>query len=110
MHAAISYETTFTAEHHPPGRVRHTNVFRLVVTIEGPVGGGMVVPFEVIEAAVANLLRCIEAVPPTEAMPASSSVEQVAVWIWRELVDGLPGLVEVRLHDGPFAVTYRGGA
>lgn len=110
MNARISYETGFTAEHQPPGKGRHTNPFRLVVTVEGPIVDGVVVPFETVAAAVANLLRCIEAVPPTSAMPESSSVEQIAAWIWNEVVRALPNLAEVRLHDGPFAVIYRGGA
>jgi 6-pyruvoyl-tetrahydropterin synthase len=110
MRAAISYETTFAAEHQLRGRERHTNAFRLGVVVEGPIVGGVVVLFETIESAVANLLRVLDAVPPTEALPESSSVEEIAVWIWGELRRWLPELAEVRLSDGAFTVTYRGGA
>ncbi len=83
--ASISHESRFTAEHQPPGHERHVTEFRLVVTVEGPIVDGIVIPFETIGAAVANLHRVIVAVPPVEAMPASSSVEQIAVWIWEQL-------------------------
>lgn len=106
--ATISYESWFTAEHEPPSMTRHANAFRFVVSVDGPLAAGIVVPFETIGATVANLLRCIEAVPPIEALPNGSSTEQIAVWIWHELVDVLPGLASVALSDGPFTVTYRG--
>jgi hypothetical protein len=106
--ASISYETNFTAEHEPPGFDRHVNEFKLVVTIEGPIVGGLVMPFGTLGAIVANLLRCIEAVPPIEALPDGSSGDQMAVWIWHQLARELPGLVSVALTDGAYTVTYRG--
>lgn len=106
--ATLCYETSFTAQHEPPGFGRHENEFKLAVAIEGPVVGGLVMPFGTLEAVVANLLRCIAAVPPTEALPDGSSSDQMAVWIWDQLVRDLPGLAAVALSDGAFTVTYRG--
>jgi 6-pyruvoyl-tetrahydropterin synthase len=114
MTTRISYEASFTAEHQAPGHEPHVHVFRLVVSVEGPLVDGVVMDFAELQvavgAAVVNLLRCIEAVPPLEALPEGSSVEQMAVWIWGELARGLSNLAEVRIHDGAFAVTYWGPA
>jgi 6-pyruvoyl-tetrahydropterin synthase len=106
----LSYEASFRAEHQAPGYPPHEHGFRLRVTISGDLAAGVVFPFEHLRAAVTNLLRVIECVPPTEAMPGGSSVEQMAVWIWGELARGLPSLRAVELGDGAFIATYRGRA
>jgi len=46
---------------------------------------GIVMPFETVGAAVANLLRCIEAVPPADALPDDSPDQR---WIERPAQEG----------------------
>jgi 6-pyruvoyl-tetrahydropterin synthase len=109
MRIELSHEVTFTSEHQPVGHEAHTHPFRLVVTLAGEMGAdGMLVPFADVQAAVSLLLRTIECVPPLVALPGGSSVEQMAVWIWRQLVDKIPELVAVHLTDGTFTATHRG--
>ncbi len=107
--AAISREFTFEAAHHlpnvPPGhkcRRLHGHSYRVAITVAGPVGvdTGWVRDFADLKSAWSPLddrldHRYLNEVPGLE----NPTSERLAIWIWDELVVGLPGLTEISVKE-----------
>jgi 6-pyruvoyltetrahydropterin/6-carboxytetrahydropterin synthase len=96
---------------HPCGRL-HGHTFGVRLVVRGPVDPqlGWVADFSDLAAAWAPIAaqldhRVLNEVPGLE----NPTSEQLAVWIWRRLRDGLPTLHAIEVSEtGGFRVTYRG--
>lgn len=96
---------------HPCARV-HGHTFLVRVTVAGPIDGvtGFVVDFADVQRAFAPVYealdhRFLNDVPGLE----NPTSEHLAVWIWRQLKNPLPGLAEVEITEtGASGVRYRG--
>jgi len=91
----------------------HGHNYKFFIGLEGEVdpATGMIADFGVIKQVVGEkgLARADHQV--LNDFLANPTAENIARWIWEELVADLPGLVEVRLFEIPdCCVTYRGPA
>jgi 6-pyruvoyltetrahydropterin/6-carboxytetrahydropterin synthase len=80
----------------------HGHSFQVRLTVDGPVGAssGWVMDFADMKAAFSPLYdrldhRYLNEIPGLE----NPTSENIARWIWRELVPALPGLVEVEVRE-----------
>ena len=106
----------FEAAHHlpnHPGKCRelHGHSYGLVVHVEGPIDphSGMVIDFSELKRLVREKVvsrldhRCVN------DLIDNPTAEMMAEWIWRQLIDDLPGLFEIELHETSHcSVVYRG--
>jgi 6-pyruvoyltetrahydropterin/6-carboxytetrahydropterin synthase len=97
-----------------PGKCRelHGHSYALLVTVELPVDpeSGMGIDFADLKAIVRREVvdhldhRCVN------DLIENPTAELMAEWMWRRLVEHLPGLVEIELHETEdSSVVYRGG-
>jgi 6-pyruvoyltetrahydropterin/6-carboxytetrahydropterin synthase len=107
---------TFEAAHrlpHHPGKCRelHGHSYVLWVTVERDVDpeNGLALDFSDLERTVRHEVvagvdhRCLNDVL------SNPTAEHIAIWIWRRLVEVLPGLVEIELFETEnCSVVYRG--
>lgn len=99
------------AEGHKCARV-HGHSFRVVIHVEGPVGeeSGWVMDFADLKAAVQPTIDALDHrnLNDIEGLENPTS-EHIAIWIWRRIVDGLPGLAAVEVRETcTNACVYRG--
>ena len=97
-----------SAEHGSANARVHGHSFRARVTIEGEIdpATGYVVHFDTLAAAIADARavldhRLLNEVPGLEA----PTLERIAVWLWGQLEERVPGLAEVLVardscHEG----------
>lgn len=112
-------EFTFDAAHRLQGLPEghkcanmHGHTYRLTVAVEGPLEPsiGWVVDFAAINGATNEVIaqldhRVLNDLPGLE----QPTTELIAVWIWNQLIDRLPGLARVTLYENARSgVTYRG--
>lgn len=89
----------------------HGHSYRLDVSVERPVDAksGMAIEFADVKAVVLERV-----VLPLDHSLLNDTVEnptteRMCLWIWRRLIDGLPGLTEIELHETEkCSVVYRG--
>jgi 6-pyruvoyltetrahydropterin/6-carboxytetrahydropterin synthase len=109
---SFAFEASHVLPRHP-GKCKklHGHSFRLTVTVEAPVdpGTGMAVDFgdlkRVVEREVTGRLDHTH----LNELMDDPTAENLAVWSWGRLVELLPGLVEIELHETErCSVIYRG--
>lgn len=109
-------EYRFEASHvlpRHPGRCSrlHGHSYRLIVTLSGPIEPqqGMVLDFEDLDAIVRDeVLERLDHRHLNDLLE-NPTAEWIAVWIWRALRPGLPGLESVELFEVEGAsVVYSG--
>ena len=96
-----------------PGKCRrlHGHSYRLEVAIERPVEAesGMAIDFGDLKKIVHE--RVVDRLDHQyiNDMIENPTAERMAVWIWRELIDALPDMIEIELHETQrCSVIYRG--
>lgn len=96
-----------------PGKCRelHGHSYRLYVEVERAVDpqSGMAIDFGELKRIVRR--HVVDRLDHTYVndLIDNPTAELMSVWIWKELVDRLPGLVEVQLHETRnCSVSYRG--
>ncbi|MDZ7676783.1 MAG: 6-carboxytetrahydropterin synthase QueD [Acidimicrobiales bacterium] len=98
-------------EGHKCARV-HGHSFRVVIHVEGPVGeeSGWVMDFADLEEAVQPTVDALDHRHLNDiAGLENPTSEHIATWIWRRIVDGLPGLSAVEVRETcTNACIYRG--
>jgi 6-pyruvoyltetrahydropterin/6-carboxytetrahydropterin synthase len=106
------FEAAHRLPHHP-GKCRelHGHSFELAVTLELPVDAqsGMALDFQAIKEAVhQRVLARVDHRNLNDIMD-NPTAELLAVWIWQQLVEALPGLSEIELFETrDCSVVYRG--
>ena len=108
----FEFEAAHSLPRHP-GKCRrlHGHSYRLVVTVERPVdpGTGMVMDFADLKEVVGR--HAIDEMDHSlvNDLMDNPTAEEMAAWIWKRLVEPLPGLVEIELHEtSDCSVVYRG--
>lgn len=96
-----------------PGKCRelHGHSYRLLVTVDLPVDpdSGLAIDFSDLKRTVRE--RVVDPLDHTYINDRidNPTAEVMAVWIWKQLVGPLSGLVEVELHETEScSVIYRG--
>lgn len=106
----------FEAAHRLPGHPGkcsrpHGHSYRLVVSVERPVdpASGLAIDFGDLKAVVREaVVQRVDHRDLNDVMD-NPTAENVAVWAWNLLIDLLPGLVEIELHETEScSVVYRG--
>jgi 6-pyruvoyltetrahydropterin/6-carboxytetrahydropterin synthase len=80
----------------------HGHSYLVTVVVEGPVDpeSGWVVDYATLEAAVKPAVDALDHRLLNELDGlANPTSEAIAMWIWARVRPGLPGLVELRLHE-----------
>jgi 6-pyruvoyltetrahydropterin/6-carboxytetrahydropterin synthase len=99
---SFDFDAAHRLPNHPgPCRELHGHRYTLAVTLDRPVdpASGMVVDFAELKHAVRErVLRRLDHRYLND-MIDNPTAERIAEWIWRELAPGLPGLVEIELHE-----------
>ena len=111
----VGKEFTFDSAHFIEGyrgkcEALHGHTYRLKVVIEGEVGeDGMVMDFRELKSIVKEkVLDRLDHVLINDVVGGKSTVENMVVWIWKELRDVLP-LYELTLWENSTSfVVYRG--
>lgn len=112
----VSYEVDFEAAHWLPNvaddhkcKRLHGHSYRVVITVKGQVDeDGMVVDYAVIKSAATPLVEQLDHHTVNDVVPNSTS-ENLSVWFWENLVQALPQLSSVTVHETARAYsTYRG--
>lgn len=84
----------------------HGHRFRLTIRVEGTVDPlrGWVVDFAEVDQAVGPLLVMLDhsSLNDIEGLGNPTS-EKIAVWVWQELTEKLPGLAAVEVWESPDA-------
>jgi 6-pyruvoyltetrahydropterin/6-carboxytetrahydropterin synthase len=112
----LDVEFSFAAAHRLPRYQGpcfrlHGHNYRLLVGVEGEVdpASGMIADFGDIKRVVGEAVLAPLDHRDLNDTLENPTAENIARWIWEALAPGLPGLVEVRLHEIPDScVTYRG--
>ncbi len=107
---------TFEAAHrlpHHPGRCRnlHGHSYRLLVTVDRPVDprSGLAIDFADLAATVRRDVVDVLDHRSINDVIENPTAEVMAVWIWKRLVESLPGLFEIELFETrSCSVVYRG--
>ena len=107
---------SFEAAHHlprHPGKCRelHGHSYRLVVTVDRPVDpvSGLAIDFSELKDIVRREVVDRLDHRYVNDLIDNPTAEVMAAWIWRRLVEPLPGLDEVELWEtASCAVVYRG--
>lgn len=106
------FEAAHRLPHHE-GKCRelHGHSYELVVTLDLPVDeqSGMALDFQQIKQAVQrDVLELLDHKYANDLLD-NPTAEVMAVWIWRRLVESLPGLHEIELFETrDCSVVYRG--
>ncbi len=96
-----------------PGKCRelHGHSYRLVVAVERAVEprSGMALDFGDLKRVVArDVLELVDHRNLNDLLD-NPTAERIAEWLWSRLSPGLPGLVEIELHETrSCSVVYRG--
>lgn len=114
----VTKKFTFEAAHTIKGHITcgkvHGHSYKLEVTLEGPVIGGMVMDFKELKSLVKE--RVIDKLDHEYLDELGyfkiSTAENISVWIWNQIYSGLAGnvhLSEIKLYEtaDSFA-TYNG--
>lgn len=116
----VTKEFTFDSAHFLPSyhgkcEAMHGHTYRLQVTVDGPVDAeGMVVDFAVLKKLVKDKVLSVLDHKLINDIIKVASAENMAVWIWNELVDSSEFPRDVRLHEVKLwetpnsSVTYHG--
>ncbi len=107
---------TFEAAHrlpHHPGKCRelHGHSYKLLVTIDRPVDeqSGMAIDFSDLKQTVKRAVVDKLDHKYVNDLIENPTAEVMSVWIWQRLVEVLPGLAEIELHETEnCSVVYRG--
>ena len=96
-----------------PGKCRelHGHSYRLVVSVDRPIepGSGMAIDFSDLKRIVARDVVDVVDHRSLNEIVGNPTAERIAEWIWQRLAPGLPGLVEIELHETrSCSVVYRG--
>ena len=106
--ATLSRRFAFTAAHQAPGGPRHEDAFEVVVTVRGPLGNdGKVLDLDHLAIGAEVALSRLRGADVTAKL-GLRTIEEIAVWIFREVAIWLPALAAVELHDGACSVLCRG--
>lgn len=109
---SYGFEASHQLTRHP-GRCQrlHGHSYRFVVEVEGPIEPeqGMVIDFGDLDTLVTeHVLDRLDHYHLNDRME-NPTAEWIAVWIWRALQDGLPGLRSIELFEMEgHSVLYRG--
>jgi 6-pyruvoyltetrahydropterin/6-carboxytetrahydropterin synthase len=109
---AFTFEAAHDLPHHP-GKCRnlHGHSYRLLVTVDRPVDPktGLAIDFsELTEIVTREVVEKLDHRYVNEIIE-NPTAEVMAAWIWRRLVEPLPGLTEVELWEtASCAVVVRG--
>lgn len=109
MNAEIVQSFRFEAAHFLPNvpdvhrcKRIHGHSYKVDIHVAGPLTEplGWVVDFYDVEACFAPLLATLDHHLLNEVEGLSNpTAENIAAWIWRRLVGGLPGLCQVTVHE-----------
>ena len=98
-------------EHSGKCRELHGHSYRLVVAVDRPVEprSGMALDFADLKRVVTrDVVELVDHLNLNDRID-NPTAERVAEWIWGRLAPGLPGLVEIELHETrSCSVVYRG--
>ncbi len=109
---AFEFESAHRLPEHP-GKCRalHGHSYRLVVSVERPVDRrtGLALDFsDLKQLVVRDVVDQLDHRSLNDVVE-NPTAEHLAVWIWDRLAPGLPGLVEIELHETrSCSVVYRG--
>lgn len=108
----FGFEAAHRLPRHPGAcRELHGHSYVLVVTVDRPVDrtSGLAIDFgDVKQVVQARVLARLDHRSLNDLLE-NPTAELLAVWIWDEIAAGLPGLVEVELHEtANCSVVYRG--
>jgi len=109
MRMRLEHDVRFEAAHWLPRvpeghrcRRVHGHSYKVTAVVEGPVDAesGWVVDYAEVEAALLPAVRALDhrLLNELEGLDNPTS-EHIAAWIWNRVRPGLPGLVEIRLHE-----------
>ena len=109
---AFEFESAHRLAHHP-GKCRelHGHSYRLVVSVDRAVDprSGLAIDFSDLKQLVVRDVVDILDHRSLNDVLDNPTAEHIAVWIWDRLAPGLPGLVEIELHETrSCSVVYRG--
>jgi len=108
----FEFEAAHRLPEHPGAcRELHGHSYRLLVSIDRPVEprSGMAIDFAELKRIVAR--DVVERVDHRylNDLIDNPTAERIAEWIWGRLAPGLPGLLEIELHETRnCSVVYRG--
>ena len=109
---SFEFESAHRLPEHP-GKCRelHGHSYRLVVAVERAVEpkSGMAVDFGDLKRVVArDVIELVDHRSLNDLID-NPTAERIAEWMWGKLRSGLPGLVEIELHETrSCSVVYRG--
>ena len=93
-------------------RQLHGHGFKVTISVRGPVdeASGLLYDHAVISDAMGPILDQLDHVYLNDVVGLENpTIENISRWIWERLVDKLPGLYEIVLHETPRArCIYRG--
>ncbi len=119
MRARLMKEFHFEAAHALPSlpaghkcRSIHGHSFKIIITVEGEVDPeiGWIYDHKNISDAMKPLIDAVDHQLLNEVEGLEKpTIELMCAWFWRRLEKKLPGLVEITLHETPFAsCSFRG--
>ena len=104
---SFTFEAAHVLPNHPGKCARlHGHSYRLEVVLEGPLqargpAAGMVEDFEVVSRIVKEAVVSRLDHRSLNELMENPTAENIVVWVWRQLTQGLPQLAELTLWETP---------